>query len=110
MKTTEPVVQSDTKHAIVAADSATRPLPLADLLKQLNSRRETLILATKGGLRIEGGKLLRDASARWLRQGVEQSLRNLGADYIDLYQVHWPDLRTSFQETADALERLVQAG
>jgi aryl-alcohol dehydrogenase-like predicted oxidoreductase len=51
--------------------------------------REEIVLATKGGLRMLGDKLLRDASPRWLRQGVEQSSRNLGVDYIDLYQVHW---------------------
>src|SRR5215831_12966213 len=39
---------------------------------------------------MEGNKLLRDASARWLRRGVEESRRNPGVDYIDLYQVHWP--------------------
>ncbi len=80
------------------------------LQPELRSRRDKIILATKGGLRLEGHNLLRDASARWLRQGVEQSLRNLGVDYIDLYQVHWPDPRTSFEETASALEQLVQEG
>jgi len=43
---------------------------------------------------MEGPTLLRDASGRWLRQGAEASLRNLRTDYIDLYQVHWPDPRT----------------
>src|SRR5260370_19143773 len=59
---------------------------------------------------MEGSTLLRDASARWLRQGVEQSLRNLGVDYIDLYQVHWPDPNTPIEETAGALDALVKAG
>src|SRR5438105_13355204 len=40
------------------------------------SLREEIVIATKGGLRMEGDKLLRDASAGWLRQGVEQSLHN----------------------------------
>jgi aryl-alcohol dehydrogenase-like predicted oxidoreductase len=74
------------------------------------SLREDIVLATKGGLRMEGEKILRDASARWLRQGVEQSLRNLGVDYIDLYQVHWPDPNTPIEETASALDQLVQEG
>ena len=65
----------------------------------LKGLREDIVLATKGGLRMEGDKLLRDASARWIRQGVEQSLRNLGVDYIDLYQIHWPDPNTPFEET-----------
>ena len=73
-------------------------------------RREDLVLATKGGLRMEGDTLLRDASPGWLRQGVEQSLRNLGVDYIDLYQVHWPDPNTPIEETAGALDQLVREG
>lgn len=80
------------------------------LMPELKRRRDKIILATKGGLRIEGNTLLRDASAEWLRLGVEQSLRNLGVDYIDLYQVHWPDPRTPLEETASALARLVEEG
>jgi aryl-alcohol dehydrogenase-like predicted oxidoreductase len=76
----------------------------------LKSQRDTVVIATKGGLRQEGANLLRDASARWLRQGVEHSLRNLGVDYIDLYQVHWPDPHTPVEETARALDQLVQEG
>jgi aryl-alcohol dehydrogenase-like predicted oxidoreductase len=72
--------------------------------------REEIVLATKGGLRMEGEKLLRDASPGWLRQGVEQSLRKLGVDYIDLYQMHWPDPNTPIEETASALEQLVHEG
>jgi aryl-alcohol dehydrogenase-like predicted oxidoreductase len=72
--------------------------------------REEIVIATKGGLRMEGDKLLRDASPAWLRQGVEQSLVNLGVDYIDLYQVHWPDPNTPIIETAGVLDQLVQEG
>jgi len=74
------------------------------------ARREDVFVATKGGLRMEGGRLLRDASGRWLREGVESSLRNLDTDYVDLYQVHWPDERTPAEETAGALEDLVRQG
>jgi aryl-alcohol dehydrogenase-like predicted oxidoreductase len=76
----------------------------------LKGLREDIVLATKGGLRMEGDKLLRDASALWIRQGVEQSLRNLGVDYIDLYQIHWPDPNTPFEETASTLDQLVHEG
>src|SRR6266850_343516 len=82
---------------------------LADALWE-RVRRDEVIVATKGGLRMEGQTLLRDASARWLRQGAEASLRNLRTDYIDLYQVHWPDPRTPPEETARVLEDLVQEG
>jgi aryl-alcohol dehydrogenase-like predicted oxidoreductase len=82
---------------------------LADALWKV-ARRQDVIVATKGGLRMEGDRLLRDASPTWLRSGVEASLRNLGTDYIDLYQVHWPDLHTPPEETAQALESLVSEG
>ena len=74
------------------------------------ARRQDVVIATKGGLRMDGDTLVRDASADWLRAGVESSLRNLATDYIDLYQVHWPDLHTPPEETAEALEKLVAEG
>lgn len=74
------------------------------------SRRDEVVLATKGGLRMEGDELLRDSSPDWLRRGVEQSLRELGTDHIDLYQVHWPDRDTPFERTAAALDELVAEG
>jgi aryl-alcohol dehydrogenase-like predicted oxidoreductase len=74
------------------------------------ARREDVVVATKGGLRMEGGHLLRDASRSWIRTGVESSLKNLGTDYIDLYQIHWPDNHTPAVETATALEELVREG
>lgn len=69
-----------------------------------------MLVATKGGLRMEGGRLLRDASGRWLREGVESSLRNLDTDYVDLYQVHWPNEHTPAEETAGAMEDLMREG
>jgi aryl-alcohol dehydrogenase-like predicted oxidoreductase len=69
--------------------------------------RDDVVLATKGGLRQEGNRIVRDASADWVRQGVEESLRHLGTEYIDLYQVHWPDPRTPAAETGAALSELV---
>ena len=72
--------------------------------------RDRVVVATKGGLRKEGNTLHRDASARWLREGVEASLRNLRTDYIDLYQVHWPDPKTPAEETGRALADLVREG
>ena len=52
--------------------------------------REQVVIATKGGLRPTDGGLVRDASARWIREGVDASLRALGTDYVDLYQLHGP--------------------
>ena len=82
---------------------------LGDALRERTSR-EDVIIATKGGLRRDGDHLVRDASREWLRKGVESSLDSLGTDYIDLYQVHWPDLHTPPEETAEALEELVKEG
>jgi aryl-alcohol dehydrogenase-like predicted oxidoreductase len=72
--------------------------------------REQVVIATKGGLRPTYGGLVRDASAGWIREGVEASLRALGTDYVDLYQLHWPDPSTPFDETAEALARLKAEG
>jgi aryl-alcohol dehydrogenase-like predicted oxidoreductase len=82
---------------------------LGDALRQ-RADREDVIIATKGGLRMAGDHLVRDASREWLRSGVESSLRHLGTDYIDLYQVHWPDPHTPAEETAGALAELVAEG
>jgi aryl-alcohol dehydrogenase-like predicted oxidoreductase len=72
--------------------------------------REQIIIATKGGLRVTDGGLERDSSPRWIREGVEASLRSLDTDYIDLYQVHWPDPSTPLDETATVLGKLVADG
>lgn len=73
-------------------------------------RRDELVIATKGGLRPDNGGVARDASAAWIRQGVDESLRALDTDYVDLYQIHWPDPKTPFQDTASALADMVAAG
>jgi aryl-alcohol dehydrogenase-like predicted oxidoreductase len=59
---------------------------------------------------MDGENLVRDASPAWLRKGVEASLEALGTDYIDLYQVHWPDPATPIRETASALADLAGEG
>jgi aryl-alcohol dehydrogenase-like predicted oxidoreductase len=82
---------------------------LGDALRD-RANREDVVLATKGGLRIDGDRLVRDASRGWLGRGVESSLRHLGTDYIDIYQVHWPDPHTPPEETAAALAELVAEG
>ncbi|MBA2793688.1 MAG: aldo/keto reductase, partial [Thermoleophilaceae bacterium] len=84
---------------------------LGEALKpEIQARRHEVVLATKGGLRMAEGGLVRDSSPAFLRQGVEESLGFLGTDHIDLYQVHWPDHGTPFAETAGALEELVREG
>ncbi|MBV9454054.1 MAG: aldo/keto reductase [Rubrobacter sp.] len=80
------------------------------LEREIKNHRDEIVLATKGGLRIEGNQLLRDSSPEWLKQGLEDSLRFLGTDYVDLYQVHWPDHDTPFEETAGFLDEMVGEG
>src|SRR5206468_12671908 len=80
------------------------------LQADLHSARDRVVIATKGGLRMDGDRLVRDASPAWLRKGVEASLEALRTDYIDLYQVHWPDPATPIGETAAALAELVHEG
>jgi aryl-alcohol dehydrogenase-like predicted oxidoreductase len=77
---------------------------------ELNHHRDDVVIATKGGLRMTQDGVVRDSSADWLRAGVEQSLRALGLDHIDLYQVHWPDPDVPLSETAGALQQLVEEG
>ncbi len=80
------------------------------LRDDLENRREEVVIATKGGLRMSDQGLVRDASPEWLRSGIEASLAALGVEHIDLYQVHWPDPKVPFAETAGALQELVDAG
>jgi aryl-alcohol dehydrogenase-like predicted oxidoreductase len=82
------------------------------LAKALRGRnRDELVIATKGGLRpAPGGRLVLDASPDWIRASVEASLRALRTDYIDLYQVHWPDPVTPLADTAETLAKLVADG
>jgi hypothetical protein len=82
----------------------------AALRAELTHNRDQLVIASKGGLRMSEAGLVRDASPRWLREGVDASLRALGVDHIDLYQVHWPDPKIPAAETAGALSELVAAG
>ena len=78
--------------------------------EELNHHRDDVVIATKGGLRMTDEGMVRDSSASWLRSGVEQSLRALGVEHIDLYQVHWPDPDVPLAETAGALQQLVDEG
>jgi aryl-alcohol dehydrogenase-like predicted oxidoreductase len=80
------------------------------LRDELDSGREEVVIATKGGLRMTDDGLVRDSSPDWLRSGVDASLEALGVDHIDIFQVHWPDPKVTFAETAAALQELVDAG
>jgi aryl-alcohol dehydrogenase-like predicted oxidoreductase len=72
--------------------------------------RDQVVLATKAGLEQRGEALFRNSTRKQIFEEIEVSLRRLRTDYIDLYQVHWPDLDTPYEETAKALLDLKQAG
>ena len=78
------------------------------LRRALGSRRDEIVLATKFGMEMDAEK--RGAKPAYIRQAVEDSLRRLGTDRIDLYQLHRPDPETPIQDTLGALDELVKAG
>jgi len=73
-------------------------------------RRQNVVLAVKFGPPFDEDPNHRGASRRWITEGVEGSLRRLGTDWIDLYQVGVPDPCTDIDETLGALSDLVHAG
>jgi aryl-alcohol dehydrogenase-like predicted oxidoreductase len=78
--------------------------------KALAGRRDDVVLATKFFMPMGDDVNMRGGSRRWIMRECEASLRRLGTDYIDLYQVHRPDHRTDIDETLGALTDLVRAG
>ena len=72
--------------------------------------RSRVRIATKTGLEWEGGRVFRNASRARIMQEVEDSLRRLRTDYIDIYQVHWPDPLVTIEETAEAMHTLFEQG
>ena len=75
-----------------------------------DGRRDSVVLATKAGLPFGRDPNQRGTSRRWITQAVEGSLRRLGTDWIDLYQIHRLDPATDVDETLGALSDLVHAG
>ncbi|MGZ4179473.1 MAG: aldo/keto reductase [Solirubrobacteraceae bacterium] len=78
--------------------------------KALRGRRDDVVLATKFYMPMGEDPNQRGASRRWIITEVENSLRRLGTDWIDLYQMHRPDQDTDIDETLGALTDLVQQG
>jgi aryl-alcohol dehydrogenase-like predicted oxidoreductase len=78
--------------------------------KALKGRRDDVVLATKFSLPMGTDANHRGGSPRWVKQAAEGSLRRLGTDYIDLYQMHRADPDTDIDETLAALSDLVRAG
>ena len=78
--------------------------------KALGKRRHDVLVATKFGMQIGQDPRKRGGSRRWIMTAVEDSLRRLNTDYIDLYQHHQPDPDTPVDETLRALDDLVTQG
>jgi aryl-alcohol dehydrogenase-like predicted oxidoreductase len=75
-----------------------------------HGRRESLILATKVGIDWTNGKIERNSTRQRILKEVEDSLHRLQTDYIDIYQVHWPDPLVPIEETALTLRELYEQG
>lgn len=93
-----------------SADSYSRGLAEEILGKAIAGRRDKVLISTKGTFRIGDGPNDVGSSRFHLIQTVEASLRRLGTDYIDLYQLHGFDARTPIEETLQTLDGLVRAG
>ncbi len=78
--------------------------------KALKGRRDAVVLATKFSLRMGPDANQTGGSRRWIMRAVDNSLRRLGTDHIDLYQMHRPDPNTDIDESLSALSDLVHSG
>ncbi|MEV6261382.1 aldo/keto reductase [Streptomyces sp. NPDC051784] len=78
--------------------------------KALKGRRDHVVLATKAHLPMGDDPNQRGNSRRWIVRALEDSLRRLGTDHVDLFQMHRPDPDTDVEETLSALTDLVRAG
>jgi aryl-alcohol dehydrogenase-like predicted oxidoreductase len=72
--------------------------------------RARVVIATKVGLEWNDGKIWRNSNRARILRECEDSLRRLQTDHIDVYQIHWPDPATPFEETAEAMLSLFNAG
>ena len=80
------------------------------LAKALDGRREKVIVATKFGVRAEKGKTFYDNSPEYIEKALNDSLKRLSTDYIDLYQIHYRDKTTPLAAVVEVLERFKEQG
>ena len=76
----------------------------------LKGKRHSVVLATKCGARVGPGPNDEGSSRQHILDAIDASLRRLQTDYVDLYQIHWPDTQTPLEETVLALHDLVRWG
>lgn len=80
------------------------------LSKIIGRKRQKLFIASKGGLAWQGNNVIHCADRNTLRQSLFASLERLKTDYLDLYQLHWPDPQTPIEESLEALQELQEDG
>jgi myo-inositol catabolism protein IolS len=80
------------------------------LAHALGARRRDVCLVTKVGVGYPEAPNRRDSSRARIMASLEQSLRRLGTDHVDVYLIHWPDQNTPFEETFRALDDIVRQG
>jgi aryl-alcohol dehydrogenase-like predicted oxidoreductase len=114
LEATRAVVHAALDHGITLFDTAdiygNRGGSETLLGETLGSRRKDIVLATKFGLPMDDSGMAKGASRRHIVSALEASLQRLKTDWIDLYQLHWPDADTPIEETLRALDDLVRAG
>lgn len=81
-----------------------------NLAKALGNKRKDVVIADKFGVRVENGRTWYDNSPQWIVKALENSLRRLNTDYIDLYQIHYRDGKTPLGEVVETLEKIRQKG
>ena len=80
------------------------------LAKGRGSRRRDVVIESKFGVRVGGGKTVYDNSPEYIQQALEESLRRLNTDYIDVYLIHYRDGKTPIADVVGKLEELKVAG
>jgi aryl-alcohol dehydrogenase-like predicted oxidoreductase len=73
-------------------------------------KREEVVIATKVGLEWRADQIFRNSTRSRILKEIDDSLRRLQTDYIDIYQVHWPDPLVPIEESAEAMRRLYEQG
>src|SRR5699024_1473663 len=82
---------------------------IGEVIKE-TGKRDDIILATKGSMKVVNGEIQNDNTPSFLKQEVENSLKRLKTDYLDLYYIHYPDGVTPGYEAVGALKELKDQG
>jgi aryl-alcohol dehydrogenase-like predicted oxidoreductase len=115
MPTTQAIVDKCLEYGMTYFDTADvygaeRGKSEEFLGRALKPHRRDVVIATKGSGAMGDGPYWSGASRRYLMDALDASLRRLDTDYIDLYQIHFPDPKTPTEETLRALDDMVRSG